>query len=102
MIITNRDGRKFFIRVVFRGDSYGRNDCLEHDDDMPMIEFYDWTYRSNDFGPRGQFVSRYNADTLARRDDSVGLNLQGDVSVWWVDSAAMEPVDRLAQELISA
>ena len=102
-IITNDKGKKFLIRVVHKGDRYGRNDVLTHKDEYgigPMIEFYDQTYRDPDFGSRGQFVSRYYADTLAtgRRG---GISLHGGVPEWSVDAKAMRPVIALADKLTS-
>ena len=35
---------KFNVRIVNKGDRYGRADCLTHDDDRPMVEFYDRRY----------------------------------------------------------
>jgi hypothetical protein len=54
---------KFNVRIVNKGDRYGRADCLTHDDDRPMVEFYDHRYASEAW-PRGQFVSRYYVGTL--------------------------------------
>lgn len=97
MIVVNTAGRQFFVQVVFKGDQYGRNDCLVHDRDDPMIEFYDRTYVGGDFGPRGQFVTRYNAKNL--QDLTGGLNLDGGVDVWRIDAEAMLPVVRMARLL---
>lgn len=107
MIVTNRDGRSFFVRVVFKGDTYGRGDCLTHDKSDPLIEFYDRTYaKRNDsvreevsFGPRGQFVSRYYASTLADHDPDQGLCLNGGVDAWKIDAAALAPVLTMARTL---
>jgi hypothetical protein len=97
VIIENSRGKKFLIRVVRQGDRYGLDDCLTHDKGEPMIEFYDLTYTEK-FGPRGQFVSRYNAATLADHGPA-GLDLQGDVPGWKVDAAALAPVLKLAASL---
>lgn len=59
---------KFNVRIVNKGDRYGRADCLTHDDDRPMVEFYDHRYTHGDWADRGQFVSRYYVGTLLGTD----------------------------------
>jgi len=83
-------GRLWTVRWVETGDSYGLKDCLVHDSAQPMVEFYDTTVDMKVFGPRGQFVSRYDADTLLSVDG--GLNLHGGVPVWTVSASGMERV----------
>jgi len=96
MIITNTNGRSFFVRTVLKGDKYGLDDRLTHDRDDPMIEFYDAQYANvRSFGPRGQFVSRYYVSTLAKHPTGAGLCLDGGVPEWSVDAAALAPVLRL-------
>ncbi len=95
--ITNDKGRKFLVRIVNLGDRYGLDDCLTHDDADPLIEFYDLSYTKG-FGPRGQFVSRYCAHTLAGHGGR-GLNLDGGEPVWQIDAAALAPVIKTAQEI---
>jgi len=63
--------RDFTMRVVKKGDRYGREMCLVHDRDDPMVEFYDrgWSIdRDTDGTVLGQFVSRYNLATLLEPD----------------------------------
>ena len=90
--VVNDKGRAFNVRLVCKGSSYGLNDCLVHDKDEPMVEFYDATYERDarfDLG-RGQFVTRYYLDTLedhTRRvsyDDRtrLGLDLCGHEPAW--------------------
>jgi hypothetical protein len=88
-IVTNSDGREFLVRKVTTGIRYGLNDCLVHDEEAPMVEFYDRTYRGETFGPRGQFVGRYYLSTLTGRGGG-GLNLHGGVDNWWVSHANVE------------
>lgn len=89
--VVNDQGRAFNIVLVRQGDRYGRNDCLVHDADDPLIEFYDATYESDDrfVKGRGQFVSRYYLRTLTDREhgDSrrAGLNLCGHEPAWRVN-----------------
>lgn len=91
-IITTVTGRQFYIRFVSKGEGYGLNDCITHDRSEPLVEFYDYTYANlkPNFGPRGQFVSRYYASTLSKH---VGpLNLCGHEPLWRVDEKALQPV----------
>src|SRR5690606_39865054 len=54
---------------LLNGDSYGLNGCLIHEENDPMIEFYDTRYHlSNDWEGLGQFVSRYYLSTLDERE----------------------------------
>ena len=87
--VTNDKGRIFTIRVVNRGDAYGRDFCLTHDGDEALVEFYDFTYAGPKFTEYGQFVSRYYAETLMERDDTYGIDLHGGVDGWEVDAATM-------------
>lgn len=95
-VFTNSAGREWTVRVVDVGDSYGRNDCLIHDGDFcdePMIEFYDRTYAGDDFGPRGQFVSRYYAsDLFDERTAGYGIDLQGDAPDWEIDGETLSRI----------
>ena len=56
---------KFNVRVVNKGDKYGRDFCLTHDGDKPLVEFYDVRYPHTEFG---QFVSRYYVETILGED----------------------------------
>lgn len=93
------DGRVFALRVVNQGDAYGRNGCLTHIDAAPMVEFYDTTTAGEDpdtfTGHLGQFVSRYDLDTLMSTDPSRGLALDSGIPAWTVTA------DSLAQALAS-
>jgi hypothetical protein len=77
---------KFNVRIVRKGDRFGRNDCLVHDDDRPMVEFYDHRYDHSDFKGRGQFVSRYFVCTLLEGENR-GLCLDGGNRNEWTVSA---------------
>ena len=90
--ITNENGKRFLVRVVKPGQSYGRNFCLVNDGEA-MVEFYDYTRPAFDptFPGMGQFVSRYYAsDLLDDRDRSDGLNLHGGVEAWSIDGPALQ------------
>ena len=84
---------KFNVRVVNKGDKYGRDFCLTHDSDKPLVEFYDVRYPHTEFG---QFVSRYYVSTILGDDGygpkNSGLNLHGGVPEWTVSEQDMETV----------
>lgn len=77
---------KFNVRIVNKGDRYGRADCLTHDEDRPMVEFYDRRYQHGDWPDRGQFVSRYYISTLLEGENR-GLCLDGGNANEWSVSA---------------
>lgn len=87
----NSNGIPFNARVVREGDKYGLNDCRVHNDNDPLIEFYDARYNHSKYG---QFVSRYYASTLTgkcewssgRDSRKTGLNLDCSISDWFVDA----------------
>jgi hypothetical protein len=84
---------KFNVRVVNKGDKYGLNNVLTHNEDKPLVEFYDVRYPHTEFG---QFVSRYYVSTILGDDgygpkDS-GLNLHGGVPEWTVSERHMDIV----------
>jgi hypothetical protein len=91
LIVTNDKGRSFTVRIVRKGDRYGLNDCLTHNKAEPLVEFYDLTYTKN-FGPLGQFVSRYYLDTIADIPLGQGIDLMGYEPVWKIDGPTMQTV----------
>lgn len=82
-------GIKFNVRIVQEGDNYGLNNCLTHEQKEPLVEFYDSRYPHTEFG---QFVSRYNMNTLLQRNANVGLDLDGGIADWKIDAKGMEDV----------
>lgn len=84
----------FNVRIVNKGDAYGRDDCLIHDDDVCMVEFYDSKAEPAKFGKRGQFVSRYFFTTLLASDFSHGLQLDGGIPQWSISTQGMRDVKR--------
>lgn len=82
----------FLIRVVFPGDRYGRLDCLVHDKEDALVEFYD---ASIDDTPRGYFVSRYDLETLITAAEPAcharpeGLLLDTGSPRWSLDGRAL-------------
>ena len=74
---------RFNVRILNKGDKYGRGFCLTHDHDKPIAEFYDNRYPHTEFG---QFVSSYYVSTLL--DGSTGgLCLDGGNADSWTVSA---------------
>lgn len=85
--ITATNGIRFLVRLLLEGDRYGLNDCLVWSGE-PGVEFYDTRYQHTIFG---QFTGgRYYVDTLL--GGVGGLCLDGGVSDWSLDSAAMDVV----------
>lgn len=81
-------GRMYMTRVVMRGDCYGLNDCLTHEESDPLVEFYlqkkpgmSRKKLRGIHGERGFFTSRYYLSTLCDtipypRGDR-GIHLEG-------------------------
>lgn len=75
------------VRIVRKGQKYGRDNCLTHTENDPLVEFYDRRYAHT---PHGQFVSRYYASTLLSSPNaSGGINLHGGVPEWTVGDEVM-------------
>jgi len=98
--ICNHKMRCFRVILIEQGEKYGLNDCLTHDKADPLVEFWDLTYKdAKDFGPNGQFVSRYYRSTLLGIDPlfpenkkGQGLDLLGYEPAWKIDAPAMDKV----------
>ena len=82
---------KWKVRLVKKGEKYGREYCITNDKNT-IVEFYDMTVDKNSF-PIGQFVARYNLETLLERN-KCGLCLDGSVSAWSINSECYEMIDR--------
>ncbi|ATX81987.1 hypothetical protein Ga0123462_1123 [Mariprofundus ferrinatatus] len=90
-IINNKSKVKFNVKILNKGDQYGLNKCLRHDEEEPVVEFYDARHKNSD--PEGQFISRYYVKTLLGMDDELlseditlgqrGLCLDGNHSDTW-------------------
>lgn len=79
----------FAVVLVRKGDKYGRNNCLTHDKDEPMVEFYDADYAGKPgLWSLGQFVSRYYLKTLTAHPIA-GLCLDGGVPKWSIAAAPL-------------
>lgn len=86
------DGRTFNVVLVQKGERYGREDCLVHDRNDPLVEFWDDSADRKKFPPRGQFVSRYYLHTLLERPKRIGIDLLGYVAGWKIDASEMDKV----------
>ena len=82
-IVNERTGIPFHVRFVNKGEEYGLDRCLEHDEDECLVEFYDARYVKG-FKSLGQFISRYYTSTLLETDSEYGLTLDGDISDWYI------------------
>jgi hypothetical protein len=80
---------KFNVRIVQSGDRFGRDDCLTHEKEDPLIEFY--LRDSADQRSRGFFISRYRASTLVAGGNR-GLLLEGSRPDWSVTPEEMQEV----------
>ncbi|WP_248581589.1 hypothetical protein [Nocardioides sp. InS609-2] len=95
LVVTASSGIDFGVRVVEAGATYGLFRLFEAD--RALVEFYDRRYPHTE---HGQFVSRYELDTLLgnHRLWSVppapgqGLTLHGGVPDWVIDGATMDRV----------
>lgn len=90
---------KFNVRIVRKGDRYGRDYCLTHDEDKPLVEFYDNRYPHTE---DGQFISRYYVETILGTDrygrGTGGLCLDGGVPSWTVSEQDMDTVREYLRE----
>lgn len=78
------------VKIVRKGERYGLRNCLVHDQDEPLVEFYDGRYAGKEgFDPEGQFVERYYRSTLLQRSPFHGLNLDGCIPDWTVPPLMM-------------
>jgi hypothetical protein len=73
---------KFNVRIVRKGDRYGMNDMFTHNENRPLVEFYDDRFHPQP-GDRGQFVSRYYAFVLLEYTGRE-MNLQVGVDAWYL------------------
>ena len=84
-IISNKI--PFTVRLVETGDVYGLNDCLTHDKEESLVEFYDQRYSHT---PYGQFVNRYTINTVLQINS--GLDLYTSEPSWKVNKEQIQEV----------
>jgi len=69
IFFDTNNGVAWAVRVVFRGDAYGPGGAIIHDDDGPLVLFYDTRKDGTDFGrPVGGFTS----ENLLKLDVATG------------------------------
>ena len=93
--VTLEDTIPWVIVVIFKGEKYGRDNCLIHEKEHPLVAFYDRRYLFDtdpDGNVVGQLVARYYYGTLVKRDGTYGLDLQGNVPDWKITKEGMEQV----------
>lgn len=82
----------FNVRILRKGEKYGLENCLTHKERKPLVEFYDYRHRDDKEWKRGQFVSRYYAETILKHDLNFGLSLDGGVPEWTVSAESMRDI----------
>ena len=91
----NERGQPWTIRIIDKGDKYGLDDCLTHENEEPTVEFYDADNPHTIDEPSGtilgQFVSRYYISTIADGGQG-GLNLMGYEPKWTINALCMDNV----------
>ena len=97
--IKAENGITFNVRRLNKGDKYGLDNCLTHEDERPVIEFYDSRYpfdRDVEGNVLGQFISRYYLETLlfgypkgTPRKEDEGIDLMGYEPNWKIDGPAL-------------
>jgi hypothetical protein len=91
-------------RIVRKGDRYGANLSLIHEEEEPLVEFYDPRYpfcQDEDGAVIGQFVSRYSTNTIFGLDNQgFGINLQGGVPDWVLESDSHQQLKTWANEVL--
>lgn len=89
---------KWRVNIVEKGDSYGEKGVLCHEDDKPLVEFYDMSQDKKKF-PNGQFTSgRYYLDTLLSSEWGMSLDDKAKLGICLelcggVDAWAVSPGD---------
>lgn len=89
---TSKIFGNFNVRILRKGEKYGLEDCLTHKERKPLVEFYDYRHRNDQEWKRGQFVSRYYAETILKHDLNFGLSLDGGVPECTVSAESMRDI----------
>lgn len=95
-IISDHD-RIWLVRLVKKGKRYGATSRMIHDQDDPLVEFYDPRFEHCEYG---QFVSRYLLSSLQDhqlKHPGRGLNVEGGVHEWEIGGEALERTIRWAE-----
>jgi len=88
---------KWNVKIVRKGETYGRGNALANHDDQPLVEFYDGSQDPTKFGELGQFVTRYRLGTLLKEHDGSDrpfgrLDLHSDIPAWTVQANEMKEI----------
>ena len=100
-ILNQETDIPFIIRLIEKGDNYGLDFCLTHNEEKNLVEFYDARYPHTQITKdiSGQFTGgRYYVETLLEDENKLsknGLCLHGGVDRWNVDSNTMKQVFEL-------
>jgi hypothetical protein len=102
-IFTDSADRSFMVRIVPMDGKYGRDFCLTHDRTEPMVEFYDTRYahtKDEDGTILGQFVSRYNLETILQVvAKNHGINLHEGVLSWQIGADAISDIGQWINDI---
>lgn len=98
--VVNNSGIPFNVRFLKKGEKYGRSNKLIHQEEEPLVEFYDARYISPEFGMFGQFISRYYVSTLLKDEEDYALILDGGVKDWVLSSENVKQVKQWLNSLI--
>lgn len=98
--ITVKNDRRvsFTVRLVRKGQKYGKDFCLVYNEDKPMIEFYDQRYIPA-FTGFGQFVSRYYVSTFMDIKDG-GLSLDSDIDNWTLTEDNVKSIQESIKNIV--
>ena len=89
VLLVPAKAQDFFVRVVSKGQKYGLNNCLTHDSNDHLVEFY--SAKSVDADNQfGQFISRYYFSTILDRQKDCGLQLDGNEPAWTLTASEMD------------
>ena len=90
LFVENDQGVIFAVRLVRKGDRYGLHGGLTHDQNAPLVEFYDTRYDHivDCLGwVKGMFVSRCHVETLLNHTGGMSLGSLGHERYEWCVNA---------------
>lgn len=93
VLVLKDNNNVFIVRLVERGDSYGKNFCLINISPDDYVEFYDLFSEDSDFG---YLIGRYYKQTIMQRKGGL-LLCSGDPG-YQISDEAMEKVRKWLTE----
>jgi len=100
---ADSSNRSLNIRIVNKGEKYGLNRSLTHDQDDPLVEFYEAPYdqdHSQPYRALGQFISRYNAQTVLEcAAGNSGINLDGCEPNWHIGAENIVTIGKWIEQM---